>query len=155
MMMNYSSIRVSTTFFLTLLWSYAAIVKLLDPALSLSQMRNQIFPNWLSDVLAFALPFAELLAVALLLVKCTYKIGLYLSTLLLTAFTLYIILVKLLVFDRIPCSCGGVISGMSWLQHLFFNLFFLALSIAAIYFEPLKHSPADAITERRNMGNKT
>ncbi|WP_169303312.1 MauE/DoxX family redox-associated membrane protein [Pedobacter cryophilus] len=154
-MMNYSSIRVSTTFFLTLLWSYAAIAKLLDPSLSLSQMRNQVFPNWMADVLAFALPFLELLLVTLLLVKYTYKVGLYLSTLLLTAFTLYIILVKLLVFDRVPCSCGGVLSEMSWTQHLFFNLFFLALSITAIYFEKLKHSPADAIAERRNMGNKT
>ena len=153
--MNSSLVRLSAIFLLPLLWSYAAIVKLLDPVLSLSQMRNQIFPNWLADVLAFALPFAELLAVALLLFKCTYKIGLYLSTLLLTAFTLYIILVKLLVFDSIPCSFGGIISGMSWLQHLFFTLFFLALSIAAIYFEPLKQLKADGIPERRSIGKKT
>jgi len=31
-----------------------------------------------------------------------------------------------------PCGCGGVIEKMSWIQHLWFNLIFLALSIFAL-----------------------
>ncbi len=113
---------------LVLLWTYAALVKLIDPELSLSQMRNQVFPNWLAQVLTFAIPLAEPGLVVLLMLPSLRRAGFVLSFTLLGLFTGYIILIKLMVFGRIPCSCGGIISNFTWTQHLFFNLFFLALS---------------------------
>jgi hypothetical protein len=47
-------------------------------------------------------------------------------------------LVKLLVFGRIPCSCGGLISSLSWTQHLFFNLFFLLANAIVLSIYPVK-----------------
>jgi hypothetical protein len=36
-------------------------------------------------------------------------------------------------FDKnLPCSCGGIISKLSWKQHILFNLFFIMLSITGI-----------------------
>jgi putative oxidoreductase len=32
----------------------------------------------------------------------------------------------------LPCSCGGVISSMSWKQHLVFNVHCIAINIVAI-----------------------
>ncbi|WP_407637169.1 MauE/DoxX family redox-associated membrane protein [Daejeonella oryzae] len=59
-------------------------------------------------------------------------LGLNFSLFLLIQFTIYIILIMLNVFGRIPCSCGGILEEMSWGQHLVFNLFFLLLTIIAI-----------------------
>ncbi|MEJ7778751.1 MAG: MauE/DoxX family redox-associated membrane protein [Daejeonella sp.] len=52
------------------------------------------------------------------------------SCILLFLFSMYIILVINHAFERIPCSCGGIISKLTWGQHLVFNLFFLALALA-------------------------
>jgi len=30
--------------------------------------------------------------------------------------------------QHLPCSCGGAIEGLTWRQHVLFNLFFLALA---------------------------
>jgi len=38
------------------------------------------------------------------------------------------------VFDRIPCSCGGIIAKLSWGQHLVFNLIFLGLALIGFMF---------------------
>lgn len=119
---------------LVLLWAYAASSKLLDYPLSLHQMHNQVFPVWAADLLAAAVPLTEICTAVLLLLPLFRRAGLWLSALLLGSFTLYIVLVKLLVFGRVPCSCGGIISGFSWTQHLIFNLFFLALSILGLWF---------------------
>lgn len=120
------------TALLVLLWVYAALVKLLDPSLTLSQMRNQVFPIWMANFLAFAVPILEMCIALLLLTQRYRKQGLWLSAGLLFIFTIYIVLIKLSVFGRIPCSCGGIISRMSWSQHLLFNVFFLALSLSTI-----------------------
>ncbi|MDT3404251.1 MauE/DoxX family redox-associated membrane protein [Mucilaginibacter terrae] len=97
------------------------------------QMRVQAVPGWAADFLTWTLPTTELI-VALLLI--TYKwrlIGFWLSLALMTSFTGYIMLVLVGYFGRVPCSCGGVLKSMGWQTHLFFNLFFLLLSILGIY----------------------
>jgi hypothetical protein len=39
-------------------------------------------------------------------------------------------------FDKnLPCSCGGIISKLSWKQHIIFNLFFIVLSVIGIRFQ--------------------
>nr|MBC7614376.1 hypothetical protein [Pseudopedobacter sp.] len=117
---------------LILLWSYASIVKLINMPLTFSQMHNQVFPIWMADILAYAIPILEIALVLLLLIPRYRKLALWLSIALLSAFTIYIILIKLFLFGRIPCSCGGIISGMSWTQHLIFNLFFLIISLSSL-----------------------
>lgn len=95
-------------------------------------MRNQPFSRTVNDFLAYALPVAEIIVVILLVVNTTRLLGLYLSLLLLTLFTGYILAVLLDFFGQIPCSCGGIIELLGWKEHLLFNIFFLLISIAAI-----------------------
>jgi hypothetical protein len=83
--------------------------------------------------LSIALPIGEILLVGLLLFKRTQLKGLWISVGLLSLFTIYLIYM-VSFHDKLPCSCGGVISKMSWKQHIPFNLLFVALSLLAIYF---------------------
>ncbi len=42
----------------------------------------------------------------------------------------------MLVFVKhLPCSCGGVLQGLSWGQHLLFNLLFLLLAVMGTLLE--------------------
>ena len=121
---------------LILLFVYAALSKLLDLPLFRGQLYNQSFPHQLADVLIIALPASELLTCGLLLLPTTRRYGLWLSALLLSLFTLYIVLVLLGFWSRVPCSCGGVLARLSWTQHLLFNLFFLVLSVMGFCLQP-------------------
>ncbi|MDB5143663.1 MAG: hypothetical protein JWQ66_2376 [Mucilaginibacter sp.] len=132
-MKNTTTFNELIRFLLILLFVYAAVSKLIDFDRSRGQMLNQVFPSAIAEILMWAVPIAELITAGLLLFKRTYLPGLYLSMELMAVFTLYIILVLLNVFGRIPCSCGGVLQKMGWVPHLFFNLFFLLLTVTGIY----------------------
>lgn len=54
-------------------------------------------------------------------------------------FTAYIAMILTLA-DYVPCSCGGVLEDMSWEQHLWFNGFFVLLSIAGIMLDTTNDS---------------
>jgi putative oxidoreductase len=115
-----------------LLFVYAAVSKLANFDLSRRQMLIQVFPLWLSAILVWAIPLAELIAATMLLFSNTMLRGLYLSCLLMTVFTGYIALVLLHLFKKVPCSCGGILQHMSWETHLVFNAVFLILIIVTI-----------------------
>ena len=55
----------------------------------------------------------------------------YASYTLMVVFTLYIIAITRFS-DYVPCSCGGILQHMTWNQHLIFNLFILAITLAGI-----------------------
>lgn len=128
------------TAILVFLWIYAALSKLMNFEQSRMQMMNQVFTAAISRILLWAVPFAELLIAGLLLFSGTRKIGLFLSVILLFLFSGYVLLVMLNVFGRIPCSCGGFISKLSWGQHLVFNLVFLGLALFGLVFQ-MKEEP--------------
>lgn len=117
---------------LIVLFIYAAISKLLTFSDFRQQLYNQTFPHWLAGILLYLLPASEIATVALLSYRRTLAAGLCSSALLLAAFTGYISLVMLHYWDRVPCSCGGILSHMSWTAHLIFNWVFLILNIVAL-----------------------
>lgn len=117
---------------LVLLFIYTAVSKLLDFEEFSMQMYNQTLPRELATVLIWTLPATEILAALLLLFDRTRAFGLFLSVFLMILFTGYVALVLGNYFGRIPCSCGGVIRSLGWKAHLFFNLFFLLLSVTGI-----------------------
>ena len=127
-----NTIKALPHFILILLFVYAAVSKWLDLAAFRHQMRNQTFPHWLADILVYALPLFELITVALLFSAKTQLKGLWLSLILLLAFTGYILLVLFQFWDRVPCSCGGILSQMSWTTHLIFNLVMLTINVIAL-----------------------
>jgi len=120
---------------IALLFFYAAISKLLDYTQSRQQMLAQVFPRFIALQLVWAVPVAELLIVFGLLFNPARLKSLYASLVLLTLFTIYIAAAMTGVFGRIPCSCGGILSGLGYWDHLLFNFFFILLAVVAIAFE--------------------
>ncbi|MBN8880491.1 MAG: hypothetical protein J0I32_23305 [Sphingobacteriales bacterium] len=96
------------------------------------ELNNQPLPNVLTPIIVWALPITEIILSLLLMSNKTQRIGLWGSFILMSLFTIYTGLVLLRTFERVPCSCGGVISSLTWPQHLVFNLFFTGISLAGI-----------------------
>jgi hypothetical protein len=119
-----------------LLWTYTAGSKLASFETYRMEMEHQVFSLAVSHLLIFIVPAAELLAALLLLFQKTNKAGLIFSLLLISGFTIYIILIITGYFPKVPCSCGGVIRAMGWKAHLVFNLIFLTAVIFALYIKP-------------------
>jgi len=118
----WKNILVETTCaFMILLLAYAAVSKLLDHENFTAQIALGVSSTFISKVLSFAIPITELLVVLLLAVKDSRLYGVYVFLILMVAFTIYIIMM-LTSGDALPCSCGGIISAMSWKQHLVFNI---------------------------------
>ena len=118
---------------LVLLFVYAALSKLLTFSAFDQQLHNQSFPGWLADFLLYLLIPVEIITALLLCFRRTMLSGLLISAALLLAFTIYIALVMLHFWERVPCSCGGILSQMGWTAHLIFNSIFLILNLIALY----------------------
>jgi hypothetical protein len=119
---------------LIMLFIYAALSKLLTFSDFRQQLYNQNLSHSFAASLTYCLPVAEIITAGFLCFNRTLLTGLFLSAILLVAFTGYITLVMLHYWDRVPCSCGGILSHMSWTTHLIFNWSFLILNLIAIYF---------------------
>ena len=117
---------------LVVLFLHTAISKFLDFGGFIHDLNNQPFSNTFTPFLKWMIPLTEIAIVVTLLFERTRAIGLYASLVLMTLFTIYTALVLLHVFAYVPCSCGGVVSYLSWPQHLIFNLFFVVITTIAI-----------------------
>jgi hypothetical protein len=85
----------------------------------------------MANLASWILPLSEL-AVALLLVwHRTRLTGLYGAMGLMLLFTGYTLAIVFFA-PYMPCSCGGVISLLSWEQHLVLNVALLLLALMAI-----------------------
>lgn len=120
---------------LAALFFYAAFSKLADYDKSRWEMRNQIFPTYVADILTWLIPLAEIMIMLLILFPRTRKRGLKASVFLLSTFTLYILVVMNGALGRIPCSCGGILKDIPFKGHLLFNLVFIGLSIFSLAIE--------------------
>jgi len=84
------------------------------------------------SLIALPLPLTEITVAILLIAPSARKIGMVVSFALMIIFTGYTI--YLLEFaHHIPCSCGGILKGMSWTMHLYFNSFITILAGVAIW----------------------
>ncbi|MGN6212014.1 MauE/DoxX family redox-associated membrane protein [Parafilimonas sp.] len=120
-------------FLLIFLFVYAGISKLADHANFHVQLGNMYLIHYAEPVLSYAIPILEILIALALVIPIFRLYGLYASLLLLILFTLY--LICMITFKTaLPCSCGGLIGYLSWKQHIFFNCFFIALTVYAIFF---------------------
>jgi putative oxidoreductase len=118
---------------LVLLFSYTALSKLGDLKTFEWQMLNQPLPSWANHALVWVLPSMEIILVVLLALKRTQRYGLIASTLLMFVFTIYVAGIVFHFFNRVPCSCGGVLQSLKWEVHLVFNLFVTAISVAGVW----------------------
>ena len=129
---------------LILLFLYTSLSKWLNFTEFTGDMNNQPFPNWMTPWLVWSIPIIEILIVIGLIIDRTRTAAFYSSLILMSAFTIYTIVVLLHAFDYIPCSCGGVIKSLTWTQHLFFNLFFAGISLAGILLRRKTYATANA-----------
>lgn len=128
--------RITLNIFIILLlvlWIPISIDKISDFAAFKNGILRQPFSDGLGYTLIYTLPALELITVLTLVMEKFRKAGLILSTVLMTAFTAYIAVALMGAWEKLPCGCGSVISGMTWMQHFFFNLLFLFLSGCGLY----------------------
>lgn len=118
-------------YFFILLFCYAAISKLTDFENFQVQIAQSPLISAYADFISYSVIISELIITALLAFPRTRLLGLYSSLFLMASFTIYIYLI-LNYSDFIPCSCGGILQKMSWVQHLIFNIASLAFAIVAI-----------------------
>jgi len=122
---------------LILLFTYTALNKLSNLEAFRFVLSSASGVGHLAGIISTGIPITELVISLLLFFKSTRLTGLYASLVTLSIFTIYI--VSLLLFSsKLPCSCGGVLSAMTWSQHIVFNLFFMAAAFMGIRI--LKHT---------------
>lgn len=114
-----------------LLFLYAAISKLMDYKKFVVTIGQSAMLTDYASVLAWAVPLAEIIIAIMLVFKRTVMPGLFAAFSLMVMFTAYIFIV-LQFSDHKPCACGGVLSAMSWSQHLVFNGVFVGLGVLGI-----------------------
>lgn len=86
-----------------------------------------------SEVLAWSVPIVEILIALLLIIPITKKLGLWTALGLMILFSGYLGYIILSMTDQeLPCSCGGVVSLLSWHQHVWFNLGFIVLGFIGL-----------------------
>lgn len=115
-----------------ILFSYTAGSKFLDMKQFARDMDKQPFNHTITTGLTWGVPIVESLIVLALILPRYRVAGLKAATGLMVLFTVYVLLIMFRVFDKVPCSCGGVIRTLTWEQHLVFNLFFVVLGIVGL-----------------------
>lgn len=114
-----------------LLFLYTALIKSFQINSTVNVLQKTPLFSGIAEVAAWGLVIIEHIVAALLFLPRTRKVGLYASLILMIGFTIYIGYMMAFVPD-LPCSCGGVISKMSWTQHLFFNLVFVGIALTGV-----------------------
>lgn len=126
------TIRVLTAF-IAMMFFYASVVKLRYYQETVREMRNQVFPIVVADTLSWFIPLVEIGIVGCLLYEPSRRIGLWLSLVLLSLFSIYIPLTATKIFGRTPCSCAGILWQNSTYWHQFgFNLLFIIMVVIAL-----------------------
>ena len=115
------------------LFAYAGLTKLLEGHLFYDNIRNSpvLGGKAMASFASWAVPLSELAVSLLLIWKKTRLMGLYGVGILMLLFTGYTLAIVFFA-PYLPCSCGGVISLLSWEQHLILNLFLLLLALHGI-----------------------
>ena len=114
------------------LFFYAALSKWVNFDTFQGDMGKQPLPSWFTRLLIWLLPPIEIVIAFLLMFDRTKLVALLASLVLMGAFTVYTAAAIFNVFPSRPCGCGGIIRELSWTQHFYFNLFFVAISFIGI-----------------------
>ncbi len=113
------------------LFIYTGYSKLADHQRFLKGLTHVQLVGRFAAFVSWFVPIAELAAATLMIIPGTFKIGLKAFIVLMVLFTGYIMAV-LFWAKRVPCHCGGAIEKLSWTQHIWFNLAFMAMAIVAL-----------------------
>ena len=117
---------------LIFLYLYTGLSKYLSINAFQSVLNKSIVLQAYATLLSLALPGFEILLAVLLAVPRTRHIGFKISQYLLSLFTLYL-LYMIKFSPKLPCSCGGIISQLSWTQHIILNVCLMIVSLYGAY----------------------
>jgi uncharacterized membrane protein YphA (DoxX/SURF4 family) len=132
--MTRSTIVEIISMLFVILFLYTGISKLMEYGVFKEQIADSPILQPIAPFIAWALPITEFLVTILLIIPRWRLKGLYASLMLMVAFTLYI--GAIMTFNKeLPCSCGGIISELSWNGHLIFNSVFILLAFAGVLLE--------------------
>jgi len=120
-----------TVYLFIILFMYTAASKILTVKSFASTLAKSPLIGSYNMFIAYAIPITEIIISIILIFPFIRKAGLYASFLLMTVFTAYLAYM-VLSGNKLPCHCGGVISTMTWQQHIWFNLGFVALAIIGL-----------------------
>jgi hypothetical protein len=116
---------------LIILFIYTGLNKLIDYGTFKFQLGRSPYLQRLAGLIAATLPTGELLVALALIFKPTKLLGLYASFFLMTLFTGYV-WIMLNNSYYLPCSCGGILSAMSWRDHFIFNSAFTIIAMLGV-----------------------
>lgn len=121
-----------------MLFAYTAVAKFTDFNRFLTTLTLSPLVKEYATLIAYTIPILELLIVVLLAIERPIgktpirKIGLIAGAILMFSFSVYIVLMFALYGNKLPCSCGGIMSALSWGEHLVVNMLFVTLAIWAV-----------------------
>lgn len=113
------------------LFLYTGVSKLLDFERFRDVLGTSPLLKHYAVLIAWSLPITEIILAILLFIPATRLNGLYGSLGIMLVFTVYLAWMVRFA-EHLPCNCGGVISKLSWNQHIVFNLVVIILIIAGI-----------------------
>lgn len=113
------------------LFLYTGISKLTVLEISREQMAIMPLVGQFSGLISWSLPTFEIILSIIVFIPATRRIGIYVCTALMFAFSLYVIYI-MKNYTHLPCTCGGFLQALSWPQHLVFNITFFILGIIFI-----------------------
>jgi vacuolar-type H+-ATPase subunit I/STV1 len=119
------------TFIFIMLFVYTASSKFMTHESFMKVLGRSPLLGPFHVLLSYLIPAVEIILSGLLLLNKTKRLGLILSLALMLVFTVYLIYM-INSGATLPCMCGGVVSLLSWKQHIFFNLGFIVLAIAGL-----------------------
>lgn len=117
-----------------ILFLYTGLSKLIDNAVFREQIAVTPIFSKSASFISWFLPSVEIFVSILLFLPKWKQLGMYVSLILMSLFTGYIIYI-INVDEKLPCSCGGVIELLSWKQHLVLNgllILFLIIGISLL-----------------------
>jgi uncharacterized membrane protein YphA (DoxX/SURF4 family) len=117
-----------------ILFLYTGISKLMEYSVFKEQIAENPILKPFASFIAWSLPLTEFIVSLMLIIPRWRLKGLYVSLALMIAFTLYIGAI-MIFYKELPCSCGGIISQLSWTGHLIFNSIFILLAYIGVRLE--------------------
>jgi uncharacterized membrane protein YphA (DoxX/SURF4 family) len=117
-----------------ILFLYTGISKLMEYSVFKEQIAENPILKPVASFIAWSLPLTEFLVSLMLIIPRWRLKGLYATLFLMIAFTIYIGGI-MMFYKELPCSCGGIISLLSWNGHLIFNSIFILLAFMCVRLE--------------------
>ena len=125
------SIKDVVVYVFILLFVYTAASKLMEFESFQKVLGRSPLIGKYNSIFAYVIPLTELLISLFLIIPSTRRKALISSVILMAVFTIYLIYM-ISQPGHIPCSCGGVVSELTWTQHIIFNSIFILLGIGAL-----------------------